>query len=462
MFSARVLCLGLMKFLSTFVYTAVFVNKDTLIVTTPGLGPAAIPVLKGAVMLAVAFIISGYYGKLTAKYALHQTMKGFLIFFACFFLVYGWLLFPYQDSLQLDFVKRYFAPLLGEERSYLYGVVVHWYHTLFFIVAELWGQFMIVTLFWGVANSISGLEDAKKHYAFYTAAGNFATFISGLMVGYVTRSIGDFQQETQVLMGISILLSLAMYVCLLRLDREMETVAASQKPSKKNVGGFFEAFGIVMRSKHLLAVFFVVAGFSFTMNMVELFWKDALRTLYPDPSMYRAVLGDVIGQIGLMSFLMALFVSVPMLRFFSWRTNALTPPILIGAVAMTFMLAYLGYYSDMQSWTTWQPTMMLLVSLGSIHNISAKVLKYTIFDPTKEMALIPIPYDEKVRGKAAVDVLSSRMAKSGSYWVQLIALEISGHVLSGAGFLIAPILAVTFFAWIYGVVVLDRRIREAV
>lgn len=461
MFSARVVFLGLMKFLVTFVYTVLFVNKDTIIATSPELGPAAIPVLKGAVMMAVAFMISGYYGKLTAKYSLNQVMKAFLLVFSVFFLLYGWVLYPQRQHLDLNFAREIGVRLLGEERSYVYGVVVHWYHSLFFVAADLWGQFMIVTLFWGVANSFSRLEDAKKTYAFYTAAGNLATLFSGMAVGVISTALSDFQTQTQALMAVAVILSVAMYFCLLQLDKEMESIDPGQKPNHKKSGSFFDSFKIVLNSKHLLAIFFVVAGFGFTMNMVEFFWKDALRSLYPNPSDYRAILGEVVSIVGFVSTLMALFMAAPMLRFLSWRTNALIPPVAIGLVACGFLGGYLVYYAE-HSWFLWKPSMAVVVILGSVHNICGKVLKYTIFDPTKEMALIPIPYDEKVRGKAAVDVLSSRLAKSGSSWVLLAALELSGHVISSASFLLAPLLFLTFLAWIYGVFVLDKRIGESV
>ena len=61
---------------------------------------------------------------------------------------------------------------------------------------------------------------------------------------------------------------------------------------------------------------------------------------------------------------------------------------------------------------------MLAVVFGTAQNIMSKSAKYSLFDPTKEMAYIPLDQESKVKGKAAIDVVGARLGKSGGSLVQ--------------------------------------------
>jgi ATP:ADP antiporter, AAA family len=71
----------------------------------------------------------------------------------------------------------------------------------------------------------------------------------------------------------------------------------------------------------------------------------------------------------------------------------------------------------------------------------SKTSKYALFDPTTQMAYIPLDAESKVKGKAAIDVLGSRIGKSGGSLIQQFLVLIFGNILSAA-----PVVSIIYYA----------------
>ena len=143
------------------------------------------------------------------------------------------------------------------------------------------------------------------------------------------------------------------------------------------------------------------------------------------------------------------------IRKLGWHFSAQLPPIVIGATSLIFLTLFLN-----QGWLGASP-LFLIVLFGAFQNVSTKVMKYAFFDATKEMSYIPLDQESKVKGKAAIDVVGSRLGKSGAAWIQIVLIQLSGtgSVLSITHFLL-PLIACTVFFWIFSVRQLNKQFNR--
>jgi len=76
-----------------------------------------------------------------------------------------------------------------------------------------------------------------------------------------------------------------------------------------------------------------------------------------------------------------------------------------------------------------------------MQSLLSKTGKYALFDPTTQMSYIPFDEESKVKGKAAIDVLGSRLGKSGGSLLLQGLVLIFGNILDAA-----PAVAILFYS----------------
>ena len=90
-----------------------------------------------------------------------------------------------------------------------------------------------------------------------------------------------------------------------------------------------------------------------------------------------------------------------------------------------------------------------------------QALKYTFFDATKEISFIPLSSESKLKGKAAIDGVGSRIGKSGGAMVHQGLILIFSSVAASVPY-IAAIFLVIILIWLLTVMSLGKQFDHLV
>eukprot|EP00560_Eucampia_antarctica_P008732 CAMPEP_0197825528 /NCGR_PEP_ID=MMETSP1437-20131217/2581_1 /TAXON_ID=49252 ORGANISM="Eucampia antarctica, Strain CCMP1452" /NCGR_SAMPLE_ID=MMETSP1437 /ASSEMBLY_ACC=CAM_ASM_001096 /LENGTH=193 /DNA_ID=CAMNT_0043425549 /DNA_START=1330 /DNA_END=1914 /DNA_ORIENTATION=- len=165
-------------------------------------------------------------------------------------------------------------------------------------------------------------------------------------------------------------------------------------------------------------------------------WKSIMKQKYPDPLDYQRFMGNFSSAVGA-STCIVIFFGVHVIRVLGWRIGALATPAIMAILAIPFFACILlGLDSPSR--------LNLAVTIGTIQSLLSKTSKYALFDPTTQMAYIPLDQESKVKGKAAIDVLGSRLGKSGGSIVQQGLIFLFGNIINAT-----PVVAMFFYSVLF-------------
>lgn len=459
----KMLPLILMKFLISFNFGLLFCLKDTLVVTSKSGGAEVIPVLKGWLVLPVAMIVMLLYSKMSNLVRRQTLFYIFLGGFLGIFFVLGFCLYPHIELFSPHASADWLTDVLGTKHSHWVATYRNWVQTLIYIMAELWSSMVIMLMFWSFVNHISTVDEAKKSYTIYIAAGNLAAIFIGPVLYLLKKVFGhlDFSYTVQAITLIvttSGLLILSLYWWINRyvlsdpkyfVPRQEDQIASSEPKKKKP--SLWESFKTIAKSRNLFHIAILVIGYGLTISIVEVTWKANVKLYYANPADYQPIMGMIVSSVGIVSFLLSFFVCGNIIRWLGWHFTAQISPVILGLTGIMFFIVVI-YQNSLGSFFAHfgMTPLFFIVMFGAFQNIASKVMKYSFFDPTKEMVYIPLSDDEKVKGKASIDLVGSRLGKSGSSWIQVALLDLigTGSVLGITAYLL-PIVAITVICWSY-------------
>lgn len=464
----------LLFFFINFNYTILRDTKDALIVTAAGSGAEAIPFLKVWGVLPVAILFMLVYSKLSnilTKPKLFYTMiLSFIAFFALFVLV----LYPNREALHPTAFADHLKETLPAGLSGLVALVRNWTYALFYIMSELWGSVAISILFWGFANDITKVSESKRFYGMFGLGANAAMLISGPAIVYFSKvrdklpaGADAWGVSLNYMMGMVIVSALIIMGIYYWINKNVLTDPRFYDPNEVKKGkkekpkmSLKESLAYILKSKYLLCIAVLVIAYGISIQLVEVTWKAQLKLQYPNPNEYSAFMGYFSTISGITTILMMLFISGNIIRRWGWGVAAQITPVVLLITGVGFF-SFIIFRDSLASVISIFGTtpLMLSVIFGMAQNIMSKSSKYSLFDPTKEMAYIPLDQESKVKGKAAVDVFGARLGKSGGAFINQ-ALIIGFANIALITPYVAGILFFIIFAWIVAAKSLSKQFAK--
>lgn len=420
----KFLPLFLMAFFIGFNYNILRNMKDALLVTAEGSGAEVIPFIKVWGMVPGALLMTVIYSRLNNRLSRDRVFYAMVSIFVLFFALFTFVVYPIRDHLHPHGLANRLEVALPAGFKGLIAMFRYWTFSSFYIMSELWSSMILSMLFWGFANEVTGLGEAKRFYGFLAVGLNIAAIVSGQVSVFLTGNFlhslfplrANLWEHSLILLTSVVVLSgfVIMGIYFLLTNRLMNERKQEPKQGKVKMS-MRENFAYLARSKYLLYMAVIVLSYNVVICLVEVLWKDQVRLLYPDPRAFNAYMSNITSLIGTISLFLSILVSGQMIRRFGWTLTAFVTPVILLATSFIFFLCVLGK-SDMigpfASFMGMSP-LMLVVLIGSAQNCLSRAAKFTVFDATKEMAFIPLSVESKLKGKAAIDGVGSRIGKSG-------------------------------------------------
>ena len=98
-----------------------------------------------------------------------------------------------------------------------------------------------------------------------------------------------------------------------------------------------------------------------------------------------------------------------------------------------------------------------------IQNVLSKSSKYALFDATKEMSYVPLPYSLKTKGKAAADLIGTKLGKSlGAFIQMMIFVFMPNASYQSISIYLMIIFVIISILWLYSIVQLNKKYQTAI
>ncbi|BDA49057.1 ADP,ATP carrier protein 1 [Coccomyxa sp. Obi] len=465
----KIVPLGFMFFCILFNYTILRDTKDVLVVTAPGSGAETIPFLKTWVNLPMAIGFTVIYAKLANVLSTEALFYACILPFIAFFGAFAFIMYPLRDVLHPTAFAEQLLNTAGARFAGPISILRNWTFCLFYVMAELWGSVVVSLLFWGFANQITTVDEAKTFYPLFGLGANVALIFSGRAVKYFSNvrsrlppGVDGWGYSLKGMMGMVVIGGLLITGTYWLLQRTVvPRVQAGQPKKKKNKPNMSvgESFTFLAKSPYIRDLALLVVSYGISINLVEVTWKGKIKQQFPNPNDYSSFMGDFSSATGAVTFIMMLLSRV-IFRKYGWGVAAqITPTVLlITGVAFFGLVLFSGPLTPWLATINLTP-LMAAVLIGAAQNVFSKSAKYSLFDPCKEMAYIPLDQETQLKGKAAIDVVCNPLGKSGGSAIQQVMIICFGSLAASTPYLGAILLGVVFM-WIGAAGSLNKQFTE--
>lgn len=463
----------LLSFLICFNYYILRLFKDTIVITAPESGAETLPFLKVWAILPCALLLTFIFTRFSNYFSRQNVFYAMMAFFLVYFFIFAVFLYPNRDSLHPNELADSLQAALPQGFKGLIAMLRNWTYTTFYIMAEMWSTMMMTILFWGFANDVTPLKDARRFYGLFSVGTNFSGVIAGLVIQAFSNNIfnpklpfGENAWDQTVtflnllVIGVG-LLSTALYWWINKsgLGYTPESLQAHREAPIKM--GIRKNFAFLARSRYLTLIAILVVTYNIVIALCEIVWKNEVKLLHSDASSFNSYTGGVTVWLSIIATTISLFLSGNAMRLFSWTTSAMIAPIMTLITGVLFFSCLLLPPESLTSLCLYfgMTPLALAVFFGSLQNCLLRGTKYSLVDATKELAFIPLSQESRSKGKAAIDGVGSRLGKSGGSIFQQGLLIAFGSIAASIP-AVAGVLLIALGGWMFAVRSLGRQFNQ--
>lgn len=451
-FSKRTLTLSLMLFCLCVAYVILRNLKDAVILTAGPAGAEVIPFLKVWGMLPASVIITALFAALSQKLERTTLFYIFASFFLSYYLLFALVLFPEREFFELQSLANFLSEKLPTGWRGFVQMCRFWPESLFYLASELWATVIVNVLFWGMCNEAMTTDESRSSFGAIKFGGTISAFVGGLVGAFLTTKTynesfvfgkNPFEQTLFKETIAVILLTLLAFV-FFYLERDFFSEKKRSIEGKVKLG-LVKSLKLVASSPYLFSLAILVIGYNLVFSLSDVLWKQAVSDAYRDPNSLMAYMNTITIWVGLIAAIAALF-SGSIVNKFGWQALAVLTPA-------AMLLTQGAFFSAFFLVGTLSP---IVLFSGAVQNCLAKALKYSAFDVSKELALVPLSPDVKWNGKAAIDGVGNDIGKTGAA-LSLQAIFATFGTIGVAAPLVAAVIFSTLFAWLFAVRYLGQR-----
>lgn len=485
-------------FLISFIYNLLRCMKVTIVVTGQGSGAEVIPFLKVWAVLPAAVLITYLYTKLSNHFNREQIFYSMIGIFLGFFTLFLLVLYPNREMLELTTFSDFLQARLPDGLRGLISIIRHWPLSLFYVLSEMWSAIVLSMLFWGFANEVTSVDEAKRFYAIFALAANFSGIFSGqsaqlLSVKEYNPMIpfghAAWEQTLGLQMGAVLIIGCAIIVLFRWVNRSIinapqvssspitkdpithsaPSIAEQKAKEKENENSkklsLKECFAYLGQSKYMLFITILVVAYNIVYNLSDVLWTDQVSQRFPNANDFNAYINQIAFVTGIFATLSGLILSGNVIRRYGWTITALITPLIWIITSVGFFSCIMFEQSipilDFIYAAFNVPAISLALFFGSAQICLGRAAKYTVFDETKEIAFIPLPKSEQRKGKAVVDGIASRFGKSGGSLLFQVLLVLCGEIVFTIPY-VAVIFILVFTLWIMSVRGLGKMVKKSI
>lgn len=484
-------------FFISFIYNILRCMKITIVVTAEGSGAEVIPFLKVWAVFPAAVLITYLYTKLSNRLNREQVFYTMIVLFLGFFSIFLLFLYPNREALELTKFANFLQLHLPEGLKGLISIIRHWPLSTFYVLSEMWSAIVLSMLFWGFANEVTRVEEAKRFYAIFALAANFSGVFSGQTAKLLTFhqynpafpfGTAAWEQTLNLQLGVVLVIGVMIIV----LFRWVNQILASQREEERELNikqslaseisekeplehtapapkekplSLLECFTCLIKSPYMLYIAILVVAYNIVYNLADVLWTYQVSQRFPDANEFNTYMNNIAVITGVFATLSGFILSGNVIRRYGWTVTALITPLiwLLTSIGFFACMLFEGnvIVSDMLYAFFHAPVYSLILFFGSAQICLGRAAKYTVFDETKEITFIPLSKNEQRKGKAIVDGIASRFGKSGGSLTIQVLLVMCGELICTVPF-IAVIFLICITGWFFAVHRLGKLVAKSI